>query len=172
MFFAALLSGFIPLVNEFSIHRTFTFAPIFFLGFFAKRNHWLELIRKPNLTWFLVPAIILIIVENRINIDYYGRRPYVECIDILKRVLFLSSSIVISIAFIRILPRKVSLFAEEGRDVLFYYVYHSFVLFVIAEIFCFAGIKASGIGLVVVSLSTLYLLFLGRKITVFHLPLK
>ena len=172
MFIVALLSGLIPLVNEFSIHRTFAFAPIFFLGYFAKRNNWLEIIRKPNLTWFLVPALILIFVENRINIDYYGRRPYVEYIDVLKRVLFLCSSIVISIAFIRIIPRKVSIFAEEGRDVLFYYVYHSFVLFLIAEIFCFAGTKASGVGLVVVSLSTLCLLFLGRKISVFHLPLK
>ena len=171
MFFATLLSGFIPLVNEFSIHRTFTFAPIFFLGYYAKRNNWLEIIRKPNLSWFLLPAIILIFLENRINIDFYGRRPYVEHIDVLKRVLFLCSSIVISIAFVRILPHKVSIFSKEGRDVLFYYVYHSFVLFIIAEMLEYVGYVVGGLGLLIVCLATLMVLYGCKRVKWLRVPL-
>lgn len=164
----SLLGGLIPLVNEFSIPRTLTFMPIFFLGYYAKQNNWLGVIRKVNLFWFVIPAFFLILLENKLPLDIHGRKPYVESVDALKRILFLSSSIIISIAFIRLLPQKVSVFSEEGRDVLFYYVYHSFVLFLIATFLSMLNVIVGGVGLVIVSICTLGLLFLCRKISFMH----
>lgn len=167
----SLLGGLIPLTNELSIPRTLTFMPVFFLGYYAKRNEWLKYIRKAHLLWFLIPAIALLIFENQIFMDVYGRRPYVEFADVVKRGVYLSSSIVISIAFIKILPQKISVFSNEGKDVLFYYVYHSFVLFVIASVLDKIGIVVSGIGLLLIVLTTTIILFVCNRIKWLHIPL-
>lgn len=168
----AVSGGGLPLVNEFSIPRTFTFMPLFFLGYYAKKHNWLETIRKPSFLWFVIPAVVLIVIENSIHLDFYGRKPYVGLNDVIKRMVFLFSSIIISIAFVRVLPSKISVFAGEGKDVLFYYIYHSFVLFAIAMLLIQMNCIVGGFGLIFVSLFTLGILFMLRRIKLLHMLIK
>lgn len=62
----SLLGGLIPLTKEFSIPRTLTFMPFFFLGYYTKKNNWLINILQTNILWFLIPAITLMYLENHI----------------------------------------------------------------------------------------------------------
>ena len=168
----SLLGGITPLTNEFSIPRTFTFLPLFFLGYYAKKNDWLKGLYHIHPLWFIIPAIALIIFENNIYMDVYGRKPYVEFADVVKRSIYLSSSIVISIAFIKMLPQKISIFAGEGKNVLFYYVYHSFVLFLVAELLNMFGVIVGGWGLIVIVLATLGILYSCRRIELLNILLR
>lgn len=170
--FLSLIGGLIPLTNEFSIPRTLTFMPIFFLGYYTRKFNWMEVGKKLNPFWLLVLVLVIIFVENKINLDIYGRRPYTELMDVIKRVSFLSSSVIISLTFVRMLPQKISVFSGEGKDVLFYYVYHSFVLCTIAEFLWFNGITVGGVGLMLIVLSTMMILYIGRRIQWLHVPLR
>ena len=170
--FISLLGGLLPLTTELSIPRTLTYMPLFFLGYYAKTNNWLRKIMELNFLWFLIPAIFLLYFENHISLDIFGRKPYHEYMDVIKRVVFLGSSIIISIAFLKALPQKITLFADEGKDVLFYYVYHSFVLFIIAELLKCAGIVVEGFGLLIIVITTLGILFVMKRIKWLNIPLR
>jgi fucose 4-O-acetylase-like acetyltransferase len=168
----SILGGFIPVSNFMALQRLFTFMPLFFLGYYIRKYGWMEKIDEINIFFCIIP-IALILFENRIYLDIWGRSPYASCLDIVRRVIFLGSSVLISIAFVRILlPLKFSLFAKEGKDVLFYYMYHSIVLYVIAYMLRSVGILADGYILIMISLVTMLVLFLLRRVVFLHIPLK
>lgn len=171
-FLISIAGGGIPLTNEFSIPRTLTFMPLFFVGYYAQRKGWLKTIKRANLLWFLIPALALLFIENKIQLDIYGRKPYMESVDIMKRILYVSSSIIISIAFIKVLPQRITLFSGEGQFVLFYYVYHSLVLFALANILGHFNIVVGGVGLVGITLATLSILYGLRRVRIFSMVLQ
>ncbi len=113
-----------------------------------------------------------VIQDLRIVTDIWGRAPYLSLFDMVRRIIFISSSILISMAFIRLLPLKVAIFSDEGMDVLFYYLYHSIVLLVIAILLKGAGIVASGGILLLVLVLTVLTLYFMRRVSFFHLVLK
>lgn len=173
-FMLSLLGGLLPLTNEFSIPRTLTFMPLFFLGYYTNKNNWLRIILQSNIIFIILITFTLIIIENHFYwvLDVNGKRPYMNIIDAIKRATFLCSSLIISIAFIKILPHGILFFAKEGKRVLFYYVYHSFVLFAIAKFLDLMGVVLDGIGLIIISFITIYILFICRKINWLYIPLK
>ncbi len=162
-FALCLLGGFVPLSNELSIQRTFTFLPCFFLGYYAKRHGWLEKVKNMNLFVLIAVALVLIFVENRIHLDYYGRGIYQQPLDVGKRVFFVCSSVILSMAFIRCMPKRISYFGEEGRDVLFFYIYHSFVLLLVSWGIDSLHLPLNGITVITIALLTIILLWLARK---------
>lgn len=170
-FLISLLGGFIPVENFLAIQRLFCFMPLFFLGFYVKKFCWLD--RIYNLKWYFFFLIIpVLFVDLRVTSDIWGREPYLSLFDMLRRLIFISSSILISMAFIRLLPLKVTLFSDEGRDVLFYYMYHSIVLLVISTLLRSAGIIADGSILLLVFIFTVLTLYFMRRVNFFHFILR
>lgn len=167
----SILGGFIHVSSLLSLQRLFTFMPLFFLGYYAKENGWLK--KNYQLKWYyLFLPIALIIIENKIQLDIWGRSPYDSMFDLIRRIIFLTSSILISMGIIKLLPLKISLFSKEGEDVLFYYMYHSIILYFIAAILQRMGIVANGYILLLVFISTMVILYLLRKIKFLHIPLR
>ncbi len=167
----SILGGFIHVSSLLSLQRLFTFMPLFFLGFYARQYGWLE--KTYRLKWYyLFLPIVLIIIENKIRLDIWGRSPYDSLLDSIRRMIFLTSSVLISIGIIKLLPLKISLFSKEGKDVFFYYMYHSIILYFIAAILQWMGIVANGYILLLVFISTMVILYLLRKIKFLHIPLK
>jgi fucose 4-O-acetylase-like acetyltransferase len=169
--FISILAGFIPVSNFMAIQRLLTFFPLFFLGYYAKKYGWVEKISLIKWYYLFVP-IIIIFFENKIYLDIWGRTPYMSLIDVARRVVFLSSSILISIGLLRVWSVRHSFFAQEGKDVLFYYMYHSIVLYCLAYLLRSAGLQANGLYLLLISIVTMLLLFLFRKVKVLHALLK
>jgi len=167
----SILGGFIQVSSLLSLQRLFTFMPFFFLGYYAKEYGWLK--KAYQLKWYyLFLPIALIIIENNMRLDIWGRSPYDSMLDLIRRILFLTSSVLISMGVIKLLPLNNSLFSKEGEDVLFYYMYHSIVLYFIAAILQWMGIVANGYILLLVFISTMVILYFLQKIKILHIPLK
>lgn len=170
--FIAILGGFIPVSNFLALQRFFTFMPLFFIGYYSREYRWLEIIDR--IKWhyfiFLVP---LLFIDFKVIIDIWGRAPYNSLFDVIRRIVFLISSLFLSIGFIKLVPSKVTnLFCIEGKNVLFYYMYHSLLLYVIALLLMSANIIADGFVLLLVFFSTLLLLFYLRKASFLQIPLR
>ena len=102
-FLVSFFGGFIPVSNFLALQRLFCFMPFFFLGFYARRFCWFERIYK--LKWYFIFLMIpILFIDLRMTIDIWGREPYLSLFDVLRRTIFISSSILISIAFISLLP--------------------------------------------------------------------
>ena len=166
----SMLGGFIPVSNFLALQRTMTFMPLFFLGFYAKQNGWLE--KVYHLKWYIyLLTAVLFVIGNKVSYDVWGRSPYDTPLDMIRRLVFLSSSIVISIAFIKVLPSKITLFANEGQDVLFYYLYHSIILYLFALFLKYIGVIADGFVLFTIFFVTMVTLYYLRRIAILHFPL-
>ena len=168
----SLLGGFIPVSNFLALQRLFTFMPLFFIGYYAREYRWLEIIDKVKWYYFLFIVPVLFI-DIKVSTDIWGRAPYNSLFDIIRRIVFIMSSIFISIGFVKLVPSKVTnLFCREGKNVLFYYMYHSLLLYVISLLLMSANIIADGFVLLLVFFSTLLLLFYLRKVSFLHIPLR
>ena len=119
----SLLGGFIPVSNFLALQRLFTFMPLFFIGYYAREYRWLEIIDKVKWYFFLFIVPVLFI-DIKVSTDIWGRAPYNSLFDIIRRIVFIMSSIFISIGFVKLVPSKVTnLFCREGKNVLFYYMH-------------------------------------------------
>jgi fucose 4-O-acetylase-like acetyltransferase len=168
----SILGGFIPVSNFLALQRLFTFMPLFFIGYYAREYRWLEIIDKVKWHYFLLLVPVLFL-DIKVSTDILGRAPYNSLFDVIRRIVFLISSLFLSIGFIKLVPSKViNLFCIEGKNVLFYYMYHSLLLYVIALLLMSANIIADGFVLLLVFFSTLLLLFYLRKVSLLQIPLR
>lgn len=168
----SILGGFIPVSNFMALQRFFTYMPLFFIGYYAKEFRFFRIIDK--IKWqFLLFLIPILFIDIKVTIDIWGRFPYNSLFDVIRRIVFLISSILLSVGFIKLIPSKVtSYYAGLGRDVLFYYMYHSLLLYGIALLLKSVGIIADGCVLLLVLISTLLLLFYLRRVSILHIPLR
>lgn len=164
-FFVCIIGGFVPVGSILSIQRSFTFMPCFFIGYYANRYRWLDIVRRINPLWLVLLSIGLFIILESFHIDFYGRTPYHTPIDALKRLFFICSSLVISCAFLRICPTWYSM-AQEGRDVLFYYIYHSFMLLAVSAIVIASPIHINGLTVIGVALIVMLFLYSIKRMPV------
>lgn len=166
-----LASGLVPLTNEFSIHRTLTFMPCFFLGYYTREHQWMEKLKGIPFQWIVLPAVILVFIENHLRLDIYGRVPYASLLDFVKRGFFLFSSVIISVAALRcIYPprREMKILVAEGEHVIFYYVYHAFVLLLLSMAINRMGIEQNGFVLIAETLVTILIIYVLRRISLFQ----
>lgn len=136
--FISLFGGFIPVGSEFSIQRTMTFLPFFFMGYYAKIIELKKYIAKiPQLLAFAVLLSVFLIyffiLNKSLNFVLMGKAtywykaefsPYLLC---LARGLFLFSATTMGVMVMRLVPTR-PLLSHWGRITLFIYIYHSFAI--------------------------------------------
>lgn len=137
-FLISLLGGFIPVNHQFSIQRTMTYLPFFFMGYYAKNIDVKKYIGKfpPLLAIGVLFSVFLIIffVFNR-YLDFvilgkkaYWHNPeYSPLMLCFARLMFLVSAIITGTMVMRLVMLKPS-FPEWGKLTLFIYIYHSFLI--------------------------------------------
>lgn len=133
-FVISLAIGFIPFIGEYaSLARTFTFLPFYVIGFYAKDLKLVDKLRSENFrkTFIIVSVIILILLLLNDDIMPYrllrGKYSYYEVTGslssvFLKRILFYIFSLIVSIAFFKIVPSGETLFTKLGQNTLYIYL--------------------------------------------------
>ena len=130
----SLLVGFLPLNRILSLQRTFAFMPFFFLGYYMKEKNLFIGVRYRLLSIiFLLITFLLPMFCPQLLGDLNQADPYVTPMDVLCRIFVFVLSIPISIAFINICPNRPWI-AKQGRLSMQYYIYHSFMIFVLMKI--------------------------------------
>jgi fucose 4-O-acetylase-like acetyltransferase len=166
-FIICLLVGFIPFIGyTLSLSRTFVFFPFFLLGFYTDKNHIAKFRSLPKYFSYLFLALILIslfflktglhsIVSGAFSY-YYINNIY---IGLCARLLFVIISILMSIAFINIVP-NISLFSFIGKDTLLYYSYHGYLIKIFTVLISKFDILTNFIVLLLFSFLTLLIIYI------------
>lgn len=136
-----LLAGFIPIIGKtLSLSRTFVFFPFYVLGYYAKDLDILSKIttKKVKIITIILSIIILILILNYNGIlsikILKGKYSYfdIDSINIflaaLQRLLFYAISIIVSIAFFNLVPKKESILTTLGRNTLYIYLTQGMIL--------------------------------------------
>lgn len=165
----SLLGGFCPAGHFLSINRTLTFSIFFIMGFIVRKKELFNKILTFKISAFhIVVLSIAIILSIKLSV-FYGKNPYNHPIDICERVLQIFNAIILSIGIIRFLPKH---FKAQGQNVLFFYVYHVYVLMVIGLILKFFGVQSGFITHIIITAICTYLLSLLSKIKILYIPIK
>lgn len=136
-----LLAGFIPIIGKtLSLSRTFVFFPFYVLGYYAKDLDILSKIttKKVKIITIILSIIILILILNYNGIlsikILKGKYSYfdIDSINIflaaLQRLLFYAISIIVSIVFFNLVPKKESILTTLGRNTLYIYLTQGMIL--------------------------------------------
>ena len=133
-FVISLAIGFIPFIGEYaSLARTFTFLPFYVIGFYAKDLKLVDKLRSENFrkTFIIASVIILILLLLNDDIMPYrllrGKYSYYDVTGslasvFLKRILFYIFSLIVSVAFFKIVPSGETLFTKLGQNTLYIYL--------------------------------------------------
>ena len=145
-FLISLLGGFIPVGASLTPHRAMTFIPFFFLGYYANANEVKKYIAKFPLSLsigvlLLCFLLYLFVLNYDIKLIVCGNTSYwsVEGFSPLElfiaRVILLISVTITSLAVMRLVPTKHTIFSQWGRITLFIYIYHTFAIDILRFIF-------------------------------------
>ena len=138
-FFVGLFVGFLSIDYAFSFSRTFVFFPFYLMGRWVKEN-------KINITYFtrykllgllISLGVILFLFYNPVLMPQwlYGSFNYEDGGgNILIRFVCYILSVIISISFLSLVPRKpVSFLTKIGRNTLSVYLLHGFIVLLFDE---------------------------------------
>lgn len=142
----SLIAGFVPRIGrEFALSRFIFFAPYFFLGIFAQKFKVVDVIKTHiNIKVSITVLIIVFVISAtcayyQLNIRevFGGTSPYPvnhQYIYMIARFISYFTSLIISIAFIRLCTIENKLFGTIGKDSLKYYMFHGLCLMGIESI--------------------------------------
>ena len=137
-FLISLLGGFVPIDSQFSLQRTITYLPFFFMGHYAMNIDVKKYVAKipPLLAVGVLLSVFMIIFflfNTNLNIVLMGKSSYWHNANFpplslcLGRFIFLSSAIITGSMVMRLVMIK-PVFPEWGKITLFIYIYHSFLI--------------------------------------------
>lgn len=136
-----LVVGFIPIIGStLSLSRTFVFFPFYVLGYYAKDLNLLSKIKTKQVKTItiILSIIILIVILNYNSIlsikILKGKYSYfdIDNVNIIltcgERLLFYIVSIIVSIVFLNLVPKKESMLTTLGRNTLYIYLTQGMIL--------------------------------------------
>ncbi|TXC91548.1 acyltransferase family protein [Metabacillus litoralis] len=136
-FTLGIIVGYEDAINNFlSLSRTFVFLPLFLIGFYLKLEHF-KAITKPQIRIFALILLTLIFnLYYHVNFNYewlFGSKSYshfetTSLLSALSRVIFYSASLVTTICFLSLVPRKRAFFTKWGTRTLYVYLLHGFII--------------------------------------------
>ena len=136
-----LLVGFIPIIGRtLSLSRTFVFFPFYVLGYYAKELDLLSKIKTKkvkNIT-IILSIILLLFILNYNDIlsikILKGKYSYFDINSLnvieacMQRILFYILSIIVSIAFLNLIPKKENILTILGKNTLYIYLTQGMIL--------------------------------------------
>lgn len=144
------------------------------MGFYCSRNKVnidkLKINRKAAMAIVLAAFVGMLIVNRHIEGVLYGATPYghAPLLSMGLRVLQLAAAVVTGMAVISLIKPLADRYNRIGRDTLFVYMYHSFVIIVVMRIATRIGVEpgilAAAIEFALVNLALLVMM----RIKMFH----
>ena len=139
-FVLSLAVGFIPFIGEWaSLARTFTFLPFYVIGFYAKDLNIIEKLQSDKFKKTFIVFSVLILILSLVYGDIVpyrllrGKYSYYEVTGsllsvFLKRIIFYVFSTIVSITFLKIIPKKETVFTKIGQNTLYIYLTQGAIL--------------------------------------------
>ena len=142
----AILVGFIPLRNEFSFQRTFSFAPFFVLGVIFKKRHLISKLEKVPILLAIVGFVVGLLLAREMPI-YYPVDNYTTWGGAALRTKQMLLALFLCLLVVRVSRCKFSeYFARFGSKTLWIYIGHAYLIIIGHRIAHFLGWSISIIG--------------------------
>lgn len=120
-FCISVVAGYFPFYSEFSISKTFSFLPYFFLGYCMRgKNLFFPNKYKPFCLLFLVLSLIIPLFYSHLLDNF-------ELSGLYRNIIMFGLVIAMSVAFINICPNT-KWTAKQGLLTMQYFIYHAFIL--------------------------------------------
>ena len=140
-FIIGLISGFITIFGEtLSLSRSFVFFPFYVLGYYAKDLDLFNKIKLPKVkkSTIIISIIILIVIlcfDDILSIkilkgkyNYFDIDSITPIIAFLQRLLFYGLSLIVTTAFLNLVPTKESNLTRLGRNTLYIFLTQGMIL--------------------------------------------
>ena len=140
-FIIGLISGFIPFFGEtLSLSRSFVFFPFYVLGYYAKDLDLFNKIKETKIknSTIIISIVILIIIlcfDDILSINilkgkynYFDINSINPIIAFFQRLLFYGLSLIVTTAFLNLVPSKESFLTKLGRNTLYIYLTQGMIL--------------------------------------------
>jgi len=177
----SLIAGFVPLESAFSFQRTLGFLPFFIAGFKMKGK--IDFGRKSVLLnsiciIFIIGVFVLCYFCFNQNLSYivhlqndYFSPPYPEYRLFFARGVFLVFAFLTSICVLVLFPLcpHESFLSKQGRDSLFYYVFHVIVMRII--IICLKQVSMTFPIMLLLTICSVLILYFLNKISILRMLL-
>ncbi|MCL4100576.1 acyltransferase family protein [Fibrobacter sp. HC4] len=134
----SLISGFFPINGFLSSQRTCVYLFFFLAGFVVKRNNIISTIQKKTIPPILILSASLIICIVFINFDInkiiwgffnYNYSGFYWKDAVIYRFIFISTATLIGLSILCLSRSKSSFFSNYGQKTLFFYIYHTLILY-------------------------------------------
>ncbi len=140
-FIIGLLAGFVPIFGEtLSLSRTFCFFPFYVLGYYAKDiNLFTKIksskIKKGTIVLSIIILITILLFDDILPIkilkgkySYFNIDNVIPLVACLQRLLFYTFSIIVTIAFLNLVPTKESFLTYLGGNTLYIFLTQGMIL--------------------------------------------
>lgn len=162
-----LIAGFIPVGNEMSFQRTFSFWPFFIAGFYLRKYDGIKMVRVKNKWFFGITLIILLLVVYHWVPPFYGNNSYNTIDDIWMRGLQILLASVICFCILVIIPEKMGKITIIGQYTLILYLLHPPLVKIMKVISTKIGYTPDLIIALIITVITSILIFSVRKFKIF-----
>ncbi|KRG16034.1 acyltransferase [Virgibacillus soli] len=133
-----LAVGYIDWISNYlSLSRTFVFFPFFLIGYYLKKEHFQKVISHQVKLLAAIPiiaVIILLVIFPNLNETWLlGSKPYSQLQDITILGIFTRTGVyalnfIMAACFFAFVPRKRLFFTKWGRNTLYVYLLHGFII--------------------------------------------
>ncbi|GIN57473.1 acyltransferase [Lederbergia ruris] len=133
-----LAVGYIDWISSFlSLSRTFVFFPFFLVGYYLKKEHFQKLTSTQARLMTAIPimaVIILLVIFPDMNEKWLlGSKPYsqlqnITILGIFTRTGIYALNFIMASCFFAFVPRKRLFFTKWGRNTLYVYLLHGFIV--------------------------------------------
>ncbi|MBS4193780.1 acyltransferase family protein [Lederbergia citri] len=133
-----LIVGYVDWISNYlSLSRTFVFFPFFIVGYYLKKEHF-QLLTKSRTKVFMAGTIVIIALVFIIfpGLDekwLLGSKPYsyletISAIGFIKRIGIYSINFLMVAGFFAFVPKRKFFFTKFGRNTLYVYLLHGFII--------------------------------------------
>ena len=136
-FSVGLMVGYIDFISNYlSLSRTFVFFPLFLIGYYLKKEHFVIFTKAPVRGISIFLLIVTFISYFYLEFDYewlFGSKSYSHfgepsIMSAITRLGFYALTIITSISFLSLIPRNYSFYTEWGTRTFYVYLLHGFII--------------------------------------------
>ncbi|MBW8348742.1 acyltransferase family protein [Bacillus sp. IITD106] len=133
-----LIVGYVDWISNYlSLSRTFVFFPFFIVGYYLKKEHF-QLLTKSRTKIVMAGTIVIIalvfIIFPELDEKWLlGSKPYsyletISAIGLIKRIGIYSINFLMVAGFFAFVPKRKFFFTKFGRNTLYVYLLHGFIV--------------------------------------------
>lgn len=161
------MAGYIPVGNEMSFQRTFSFWPFFIAGYYLRKYDGIKMVRMQNKWIFSIVLLVLFLIVYQWLPPFYANNSYNTISDFWMRGIQMLLASMMCFCILVITPEKLGKITIIGQYTLILYLLHPPLVKVLKVISTKIGYNPDLLIALIITVITSMLIFSIRKFKIF-----